>query len=233
MSYKDNEVSGEMLDKPLPKGGDFGPMELLPEREWLRASITDVKMVYAMFKGQIQYLTKKNEATGEDEPILDSKTGEKIPRFQVVIVYSLWDYKLGNGSPRMGWAYFGASIGEKAHLPKYLLKLGGSSLFKGPLDEVRQPSFNEIKKFILDNGKYIFVQFATKESSDPDEEVRQNIVKDAIKLSPKPFPENESFFSKPEEKVANKNVEKSPFGDFASEGVQADVKPKSEPAWDD
>ena len=32
MSYKDNEVSGEMLDKPLPKGGDFGPMELFAER---------------------------------------------------------------------------------------------------------------------------------------------------------------------------------------------------------
>ena len=25
-------------------------------------------MGYAMFRGQIQYLTKKNEATGEDEP---------------------------------------------------------------------------------------------------------------------------------------------------------------------
>ena len=62
----EQEITGDFLNKPLPKGGDFGPMELLPEREWLRAKILEVKCIYAMFNGQIQYLSTKNEETDEE-----------------------------------------------------------------------------------------------------------------------------------------------------------------------
>ncbi len=215
----EQEITGDFLDKPLPKGGDFGPMELLPEREWLRATILEVKCIYAMFNGQIQYLSTKNEDTGEEVFTLD-KNGQKIPRAQFKIVYGLKDYTLDNGNPRKGWTYFGATYGEKAHLPKYLLNLSHPNAKEEGFD----PTAREVINFLV--GKHVFVQFAMKISKDPTKESKQNIVKEAIKL------DTQSYFAKDEKTV---KTEKSPFDGFASENatVPEGFKAKSEPAWDD
>lgn len=229
MSNQDQEVPPELLDKPLPKGGDFGPMEILPEREWLKAKITDVKMVYAMFKGQVQYVTAKNKDTGEEEFVLDDK-GQKKPRLQIVVVYSLIDYQLSNGDPRKGWAHFGASLGDKAILPKYLTKLNGAKL----LENGRQPSFNEIKNHLF--GLSVWIQFETKTSKDPDKEDAQYVVKEAVKLSAERFilkDRADQSAAKPFPSAVQKAPEVNPFKEFSGKTPAHSPTTNDVIAWDD
>ena len=115
----EQQVNPEDFNAPLPKGGgDLPPLEMLPDREWLQAKISDVKFQYSYFNNQPQYMTDK-----DDNQILDSN-GLPIKRKEFKVTFSMKGYELSNGNPRNSWLTMGASMGEKAHLPKFLDNVG-------------------------------------------------------------------------------------------------------------
>ena len=124
MNQERPPVNEEELNKPVSKGGgDLPPLEQLPTREWLSATIKEVEYRTTMFNGQVQYMTKKefDEAEGKEvEVAILDDNGEKIPRREFSFTFDFKDYQLPNGNPRNCWLQLGASLGDKAHLPTFL-----------------------------------------------------------------------------------------------------------------
>lgn len=144
------------------------PLELLPDREWLRAKIVTVNYQVSMFKGQVQYVCKKTEG-GEDVPILD-EAGEKIMRKEFEFIFAFENYFLPNNDPRKAWLRLGASFGEKAHLPEFLVNVLGN--FQG---------INTPETIIhACTGKTVKLQLKNKESADKTK-TYQNVVWDTVR----------------------------------------------------
>ena len=124
------EIPEGEYKKPLSKGGDLPPLELLPAREWLGAIIICVEYRVCMFNGQVQYMTKKefdeNEGKEVEVQILDRETQLPIPRREFYITFEFHNFSLPNGNPRKAWLQLGASLGEKAHLPTFLFNVLGA-----------------------------------------------------------------------------------------------------------
>lgn len=151
------------------------PLPLLPEREWIKASIIDVKFQYAMFNRQIQYISYKDDKTQEEVFITDDQ-GEKIPRKEFEIVFELSDYKLPNDDPRRAWLKMGASWGEKAHLPKFLMNVAG------PTTNIDTPdTIIEALK-----GTDVLLQVGNKPNKKDADHPYQNVIWDAVKRTDAP-----------------------------------------------
>lgn len=120
------QIPREDYGKPIPKGGDLPPLELLPEREWLFAKILKVEYRVVVFNNKVQNLTRKDEDTGQDIEIIDEESGLPIPRREFNITFQMHDYYLPNQDPRKTWLQIGASLGEKAHLPTLLYNTIGA-----------------------------------------------------------------------------------------------------------
>lgn len=250
MFNAEDEISGEELNKPLQRS-NLPPLAFLPDREWLKAVITDVKYCRAMFNGQVQYLTRQVDGVTED--VIDPITKQKIERREYRITYTLLDFSLPNGKKRNGWVNLGSSLGKKANLAKYLTKLGIKNLDKIPDSQLPTPA--QIIKFLKD--KHVFIQFANVEAKEEGEEVYQRIVKDAIKLADKPhqiFGEvlndltdghntslpNEvnrgGYIPAPEQlppHSAGQSPAQNPFSSFAGSPTPVHPTGTPTPAWDD
>ncbi len=148
------------------------PLELLPEREWLNAHIISVKYQVAMFNNQVQYVSYKDNETGEDVDVLDDD-GNKIMRKEFEFVFAFDDYEIKPSMPRKGWLRLGASFGEKSHLPQFLAKV---------LDTSIDP---DTPQSIIDAlmGKPVQLQLKNKESKDKTK-TYQNVVWDAVRTPP-------------------------------------------------
>jgi len=147
------------------------PLSLLPDREWLRANIVDVKYQYAMFNNAVQYVSYKEEGSTEEIFVEDPETGEKIPRKEFEIVFELADYMLPNNEPRKAWLKMGASSGEKAHLPKFLNTMLGST------------HNADTPQLIIDSlkGTDVMLQVGNKENPKDADHPWQNVIWDAVK----------------------------------------------------
>jgi hypothetical protein len=145
------------------------PLPLLPEREWINATIIDVKYQVAMFNNQVQYMTYKDDE-GKDVEILDDE-GNKIMRKEFEIVFALEDYMIpGKDDKRKAWLRMGASFGDKAHLPQLLYNvLGAGIALETPADIITALKRKPVK-----------LQVANKLSKDK-EKTYQNVVWDAVK----------------------------------------------------
>jgi len=146
------------------------PLPLLPDREWLRANIVKVKYQYAMFNNTVQYISYKEEGATEEIFVLDEQ-GEKIPRKEFEIVFELTDYMLPNNEPRKAWLKMGASSGEKAHLPKFLNTMLGTT------------SNADTPQLIIDGltGIDVMLQVGNKDNKKDPDHPYQNVIWDAVK----------------------------------------------------
>jgi hypothetical protein len=162
------EIPRDRYKEPVSSGSTREPLELLPEREWLNAKIVDVKFQVAMFNNQIQYVTYKDD-NNEDVQVKDAD-GNPIMREEFEFVFELSDYKLPNGDPRKCWLKLGASFGEKAHLPQFLINVLKT------LDGINCPDsiINATK------GVEVKLQLKNKQSKDGTK-TYQNVVWDAVK----------------------------------------------------
>jgi len=156
---------GEM-EKPMQRN-EAPPLEFFPEREWLDAMIDKVEYRYVYRKGYIQYLQNSNK-----EDILDDD-GEKIARREFNITFIMKAYDLPNGDPRKSWLSLGASMGQKAHLPKVLEVFGYTN---------ENPTPSQIIEAL--EGKEVRFQVSNKKSETTDKEY-QNVIWDSLKLVPK------------------------------------------------
>lgn len=138
MNEKRMAVTEEELTKPLPSGGEMKDLELLPDREWLKAEIKDVKLQISYYNNKP--VTKKDK---NDNEILD-ENGEPIYRREFAITFALKDYKLPNDEPRKVWLNLTASLGKQAKLPKFLESVFGQIEYDGLTP-----------KQIIDNLKHI------------------------------------------------------------------------------
>jgi len=168
MSEDRPNIPKEDYQKPLGGGSEFPPLDLLPSRSWLGAKIIDVEYRIVIFNGQIQYLTKKTEA-GEEESILDDN-GEKIPRREFNITFSMHNYSLPNGDPRKTWLTMGASLGDQAHLPTFLYNTLGHDNDADTPDKI----INRLK------GLEIRLQLKNKPRKDKTKPPYQQVVYDAV-----------------------------------------------------
>lgn len=166
---KPKKPPADEMDKPM-QARSLPPLEDLPNREWLRAIISDVSYEYAMFDGKVQ-----NVQDADKNDILDDD-GNPIPRKIYKITYDLLDFTLPNGKPRNGWLNLGVAFGKNAKMPGYLLEFG----YVLNMDAL--PSPKEV--IALLTGKHVFIQFALVKTEDG--ETKQRLVKDAIKLADKP-----------------------------------------------
>lgn len=171
-----NETAPEVPKDEYSKkvGSDLPPkkpLSLLPDRDWLRANIVDVKYQYAMFNNAVQYISYKEEGSTEETFVLDEVTQEKIPRKEFEIVFELADFMLPNNEPRKAWLKMGASSGEKAHLPKFLNTMLGST------------HNADTPQLIIDalNGTDVMLQVGNKDNKDPEKPPYQNVIWDAVK----------------------------------------------------
>lgn len=148
------------LNKPLKQPQQDLP--LLPELEPLDATITDVEYKTDEFKGKTVYLTNENKET-----ILDND-GNPIPRKIFNVTCSFKAYTLANGTARKSWLKLGASMNEKAKLPKLLeaLKLKVSS--------------NPTPREIIDLLKGVDIKLQLKNNTK-DSKTYQNIIFDTIR----------------------------------------------------
>jgi len=163
------EIPKDEYSKPLNKGGDLPPLELLPAREWLGARIVDVEYRICMYNGQIQYMTKKDDATGDDIQILD-KEGNPIARREFYMTFEFHNYSLPNKSPRKAWLQLGASLGEKAHLPTFLYNVLGADYST----ETPQDVVSALK------GAEVRLQLKNKPNKDASKPPSQRVVFDAV-----------------------------------------------------
>jgi hypothetical protein len=149
------------LNRPLKSPKTDLP--LLPELEPLEATITEVEFKTDEFKGKTVYLTNDNKET-----ILDGD-GNPIPRkiFNVTVSYK--SHLLSNGTARKSWLKLGASMNEKAKLPKLIdaLKI--------------KISDNPTPKEIIDALKGFQVKLQLKNNEGNDGKVYQNIIFDTIR----------------------------------------------------
>jgi len=175
------EIPQDEFNKPLSKGGELPPLPLLPDREWLNALIVDVDFRYAMFNGQIQYVTRTevDPATGQEIDIaVTDDQGEKICRKEFNIKFELADYTLPNNKgPRCCWLTMGASMGDKAHLPQFLFNVIGKDFEPTcPTDIIRALT-----------GKAVRMQLKNKPNKkDPTRPPYQNVIYDAVEGIDKP-----------------------------------------------
>jgi len=189
-------VSQAELEKPVSKGGgDLPPLEQLPTREWLNATIKGVEYRTSMFNGQVQYMTKKefDETEGKEvEVAILNDDGEKIERREFSFTFDLKDYQLPNGKPRNCWLQLGASLGEKAHLPTFLYNTLGHDA------EVETP------KAIIDalTGLPVKLQLANKMRKDKTLPPYQKVVYDAVECTGHKQP------SEPVTPIGEANLEK-------------------------
>jgi hypothetical protein len=153
--------------QPIEKK-ELPPLPLLPDREWLRAEIADVKYQISMFNGKPQVVADK-----DGNPILEN--GEEIYRREFEIVFHMADYDMPNSDkPRMQWLRMGASIGEKAHLPHFLINVLGHDY------EARTPQ--EIVMAL--RGQEVLLQLGNKPNKkDPSRPPYQNVIYDAVKAA--------------------------------------------------
>lgn len=177
------DIPPEDYDKPVG-GGDLPPLELLPEREWLGARISDVEYRVVVFNNQIQYLTKKEWDEAEqkevDVQILDDNQ-QPIPRREFFVTFEFHNYELPNGKgPRRAWLQMGASLGDGAHLPTFLGNVVGFD------KELKTPS--EIIGAL--KGKEVKLQLGNKPRKDKTKPPYQKVIYDAVKaLDGAPTPE--------------------------------------------
>ncbi len=163
------EISKEEYEKPLAKGGDLPPLELLPTRDWLGARIVDVEYRVNMYNGQVQYMTTKDDATGEETQLLDNE-GNPRPRKEIYMTFEFHNYTLPNGSPRKAWLQLGATLGDKAHLPTFLYNvLGADYVIDTPKDVVEALKGVEVR-----------LQLKNKPNKDKDKPPSQRVVYDAV-----------------------------------------------------
>lgn len=234
----DDEITGDELNAPT-KRSSMEPLPNLPDREWLKAIIAEVKYCPAVFNGQIQYLTRM--VNGIEEDVLDVKTGKKIERREYRITYYLIDHVIpGTNKRRKAWLRIGASLGKKSFLRKYLIALGIAAKLIDDVPDDKLPTPNQIKKFLLD--KHVWIQFAMQPVEKEGDEPVQRIVKDAIKPAQKKFvipdlnddqkpdPTFDIQTVKKEEVSDINNV----FGDFAKPvEVPQSQEEAPVPGWDD
>jgi hypothetical protein len=164
------EIPKERYGQPVSTGGTREPLELLPEREWLNAKIIDVKYQVAMFNNQIQYVTYKDD-NNEEVQVKDPE-GNPIMREEFEFVFTMHDYKLPNDDQRKCWLKLGASFGEKAHLPQFLMKVLNN------LDGITCPD----SIISACKGKEVKLQLKNKLSKDGTK-TYQNVVWDAVKCA--------------------------------------------------
>lgn len=165
MSYEDQDETPEDIDQPMNSGGDFKPLALLPEREWLFARIADVKYVYVMFNGVRQTVKDQNK----NEILVD---GKPIERKQFKITFEFKHYQLDNGKPRKQWLQIGASLNLKANLPLFLFNLG----FNAKEGETTPSQIVGMIK-----GMEVKLQLVNKPVKDKLGEFKQRVVWDAVK----------------------------------------------------
>ena len=180
-------VSASEMNKPMNKGGDLPPLPLLPDREWLMARIKGVEYRFAMFNGQIQYVTRIeiNDAGEEEEVAIMDDDGEKIARKEFNVKFELDSFSLPNNKgPRCCWLTMGASLGEKAHLPTFLFNVLGEGF------EPDSP------QGIVDALEGLPVKLQLKNKPNKKDSTRppyQNVIYDAVlalsKVSPAEPPE--------------------------------------------
>lgn len=154
----------EGYDQPMQNQFEREPLELIPDREWIDAKISDVSYEIDVFNGKTQYITNKKE-----EFVLD-KDGNKIPRKVFNITFTLNDYKLPNGNQRKSWLRLGASLGQNAKLPTFLANLG---IEVGP--DATPRDIEDMLK-----GMDVKIQLANRKSKDGSKTF-QNVVYDAVK----------------------------------------------------
>jgi len=167
-------------------GGDLPPLDLLPDREWLGARISNVEYRIVIFNSQIQFVTRKTEGEIE-EPILDDN-GEKIPRREFHITFEMHVYELPNGKPRNCWLQMGASLGENAHLPTFLGNVLGWD------HELTTPT--EIIEAL--KGLEIRLQLKNKPRKDKTKPPFQQVVYDAVEVIGGSKPEPVTPITEPE-----------------------------------
>ncbi len=163
MSTQRPEIPRDDFDKPL--GSDLPerqPLDLLPDREWLRAEIASVRYQYSMFNNKVQYYTNQ-----DGEEILDEE-GKRIPRREFEITFELKDFDLPNGKPRNAWLRMSASKGDKAHLPVFLFNMGIQDAYT-PQDVIDRLT-----------GANVLIQVANKPNMD-NTKVYQNVIYGADK----------------------------------------------------
>jgi len=173
----DQTVPPGDYDKPMG-GRELPPLPLLPDREWLGARIVNVELRYQMFNNQIQYICKKEWDEDQQKeieiPILDDDTGEKIPRQEFNIKFQLHDYTIPGAkteTQRNVWLTIGASLGDKSHLPTFLLNVLGR-VFK---PETPKDVVDELK------GREVKLQLGNKPNKkDSTKPPYQNVIYDAV-----------------------------------------------------
>lgn len=150
------------MNKPIPKGRNLPPLELLPEREWLNAKITEVVYQQAVFMGKPAFLTDK------DKNLVLDNDDKPIPNMEFKITFALSNHSLHNGDPRRAWLNMGASLGKKAKLVKFCanMKINTDG-------EFTPQTFIEATK-----GKEVKLQMANVEKEG---KTYQNVVFDAVK----------------------------------------------------
>lgn len=173
MTRQDQETPND-ADQPI-KRRKLPPFPPLPEREWLNATIIDVAYRYSMRQGVVQYVTNK-----DGENVIDQDTGLPIKRTEFSITFYLRDYTVPNdqAKPRQLWLQLGNSLGEKAHLPKFLANCSIE------IDIDNPPSPAEIQAFLLNLDVRLQVGEVKESKTDPDKRY-QNVIWDAVKAVPK------------------------------------------------
>jgi len=217
------DIPKDEYDRPM-SGGDLPPLDLLPEREWLRGRIVNVEYRYAMFNGKVQYVTKKKfdqEANKEiDVPVLD-KDDKKIARKEFNIKFELVDYCLPNDKgPRCNWLTLGASMGDRSHLPTFLENVLG--------DKFEPDSPKDVIEAL--RGRAIQLQLKNKPNTkDRSKPPYQNVIYDAVKARPEAHEiENGSVPADQTETMPENQVEP----EDATDGKNYDGE-GNEIAWDE
>ena len=154
------------FNQPIPKT-ESEPLPLLPEREWLRATIVMVKYQIAMFQGQPQTLKDR-----DGNEIL--RDGQPIHRKEFDLTFEYDDYRIPNTEePRKSWLRLGASLGEKAHLPKFLANVVPENSFETPNDVI-----NALQ------GREVQLQLSNKMGKN--QKMYQNVIYDAVRVISSP-----------------------------------------------
>lgn len=160
------EVPQDEFDAPLGGSGSKEPLDLLPDRTWLRAKIKEVKLQYAIFNGKIQNITRM-----DGTEVLDAND-KPIPRKEFEIVFEFADYKLPNKEPRKAWLRMSASMGENAHLPVFLANVCPDDLFTKPKDVIASLK-----------GLQVELQLSNKKSKKDPSRTYQNVIFDAVRFA--------------------------------------------------
>jgi len=164
------EIPSDEYNKPV--GSEMPPqepLELLPEREWLNARISEVKYQVVLFNNAIQYVSYEDDDKKEVFVLDEAKN--KIPRKEFEIKFLFDDYDLPNNKgKRKAWLTLGAAFGDRAHLPKFLIKVINKKLEKPTPEEI----INQLE------GVTVKLQLKNKDNKDGTK-TYQLVVWDAVK----------------------------------------------------